>query len=107
MAYSYTMYIQFHIESVNCKVSSSQNSRCKARRVYYTGSGPGWEQNTSAPIVPIVRSHVAKSPRRSHWGPRWLLRSSKRELSEQEEKIEERKESRGRGECMRTSCQNR
>ena len=62
MAYSYTMYIQFHIESVNCKVSSSHNSRCKARRVYYTGSGPGWEQNTSASIVPIVRSHVAKSP---------------------------------------------
>ena len=59
MAYSYTMYIQFHIESVNCKVSSSQNSRCKARRVYYTGSGPGCEQNTSGPIV---RSHVAKSP---------------------------------------------
>ena len=36
-----------------------------------------------------------------------FLNSSKGELSEQEEKIEERKESRGRGECMRNSCQNR
>ena len=111
MAYSYTMYIQctYNFISSLLIVKCLVHKILDARLAGFTTQavGPAGSRIHRLQSYPLSGRTLQRVPRRSYWGPRWLLSSSKRELSEQEEKIEERKESRGRGECMRTSCQNR